>query len=157
MGQCPISVNLNGMGWDFDSAVQFPGGNFRQYLGLVARRQVCPGQEGKRIVVPLLAREGSQAAVASKVDCAKRAVFPRWPMDRLRLERDGNHGDLRFPLPKRQWQMAGVQRGRAGAEMAPGRQGVVLPVGGRKDDGSDVEDWRQLQSRGPGCAVSDPT
>src|SRR6266403_3911653 len=39
--------------------------------------------------------------------------------------------------------------------MAPGREGVVLPVCGRKDDGSDGEYGRQLRSRLPGRAVSD--
>src|ERR1700730_19167315 len=40
--------------------------------------------------------------------------------------------------------------------MAPGRQGVVLPVGGRKDDGSGGDGGYQLRSRLPSLAVSDP-
>src|ERR1019366_3708255 len=52
--------------------------------------------------------------------------------------------------------MAGVERRRTGAEMAPGWQGVVLPVCRRNDDGSGGDDWCQLQSRFSGRTVSDP-
>src|SRR6266851_6277764 len=52
--------------------------------------------------------------------------------------------------------MAGVERRRAGAEMAQGRQRVVLRFGGRKDDGSRGVDGRWFRSWVPGRAVSDP-
>src|SRR6266403_3770286 len=109
-------------------------------MGLVARRQVRTSQEIKRAVVPVLAGTCSQAAVAGKVDGAKCAVFSRWPMDGLRLERNWDRRNLCIPFPECQRQVAGVQRRRTRTEMAQGRQGVVLRVGGRKDDGGGGND-----------------
>src|SRR6266852_9416996 len=103
-------------------------------MRLVARRQVRTSQEVKRAVVPVLAGTCSQAAVAGKVDGAECAVFSRWPMDGLCLERDWYHRNLCMPFPECQRQLAGVERRRTRTEMAQGRQGVVLRVGGRKDD-----------------------
>src|SRR5229473_6200824 len=103
-------------------------------MGLVARRQVRTSQEVKRAVVPVLAGPCGQAAVAGKVDGAECAVFPRWPMDGLRLERNWEHRNLCIPFPECQRQVASVERRRTRTEMAQGRQGIVLRVGGWKDD-----------------------
>src|ERR1700730_2482846 len=81
-----------------------------------------------------------QRSFASRLTCAPR----------------GNNALGSIGLSQWQRQVAGVERGTTRAEVARGRQGIVLRVARREDDGSRGGDGRQLQSALPGHSVSDP-
>src|SRR5262249_53374042 len=96
-------------GWHRTRGADCRSGRIRPtVLGLVVRWQVFAGAERSRSVARVFAGSPGEAISTSEVERAERAIFPRWKMGGIRLERNGELGNLRFAISECERQMASI-------------------------------------------------